>query len=185
MQQWFADPWKLCGAALLIYCIAILFAVQTRPRAATSGNYKIASPPLGAWMLLPVAAILFPIVFVLASVFAVYLWSQLFAGHTLTSAEWTQLVGFSASPPFFLACCRSLILWCCIKRRFNAEGLQWGFLAYSNTLGWSEVEDAEWREDSGLRLRLKSGKKLKITAYLNGISELAETAQVQVGHGSS
>jgi hypothetical protein len=174
--QTLADP-SIVGAAICItYVLVAGCTVSVKGNVSAVDGFKMLTPPLGAWLFLPVAIVLFPILACVSVFLSFHLLRQLLDRHSLNSAEWTQLLVFFASLPLYIFCPISLFRWCFVRRRYNGTRFEWGLLRVNHAIEWSDVTSFRADDLRGLELRLHNGTRVKIPAHLNGVAELAQAA---------
>lgn len=170
-----ADPWKVGATIGIAYVLVAGFTLNVRSAVPPREGFRTLTPPLGGWMLFPVAMSLFPVLACVSAGFSVYLLTRLLAGHSLTAQELTQLLVFFISVPMCTSCTISFFRWCVVRRRYNETGFEWGVIRFNRRIEWTDVASYRADEFRGLELRLRNGSKVKVTAYLNGVSEMAQT----------
>lgn len=172
--QFLADLWKIGASAFLVYTLIAAFTLNIKRQAVYKNGYKLLTAPLGAWMMFPIAAILFPTLSIVSLAFAIVLMSEYIKNNTLTSQQWAQLTLFTISVPLYAGCTISFFRWCIVRRRYDDIGFEWGMFKFNRRIQWADVVGYRLGELRGLELRLKNGRKLKMTLYLNGLPELSQ-----------
>src|SRR5262245_43033049 len=125
VAQMLADPWQIGAGIGIAYLLVASFTLNVRSEAPQGHGFRTLTPPLGAWMLFPVAMIMFPVLGCVSIGFLTYLATRGLTGHSLTGQEWTELLTFLAVTPLCIHCTIGFFRWCAVRRRYNETGFEW------------------------------------------------------------
>lgn len=168
------DPWKVGAALFMAYVLLASTTLKVRNAAQSVNGFKKLTPPIGGWMMFPIAIIFFPILANVSAVFSIYLLTRQITGHSLARQEWAQLVVFLVCVPVSIYCTISFIRWIIVRRRYNETGLEWGILRFNRRMEWNDLVLCRSDELRGLQLRFRDGSTVKIASLLNGVPELTQ-----------